>query len=137
MAKGKSIAAYADRVLGQVSQANTEQTDSAEEKSQDHVLPMEEAQVQESSKRAPKVQDRPQTSKLQQRRRSPWVNPYPDAETYHTSDYRRHEDAERIKNLRLKLRFVRDWMVTAYALERLEKDFDDGKIPPLEIKQQP
>jgi hypothetical protein len=63
------------------------------------------------------------TSK-RRRRRSPWVNPYPDAQPFQTGFYVTEEDIELIKALRLRLRFARDWMVLKYALERLKAELD-------------
>jgi hypothetical protein len=71
--------------------------------------------------------DRP-TAKTQRRRRSPWVNPYPDAMPFQTSVYLTNDDLELIKELRFRLRFAREWMVLKYALERLKVELDRGTV---------
>ena len=66
------------------------------------------------------------SSKAPRRRRSPWVNPYPDALPFQTSVYLTNDDLELIKELRLKLHFSREWMVLKYALEKLKADLEKG-----------
>ena len=55
------------------------------------------------------------------RRRSIWTNPYPDAQPHQSTIYTCDEDALLVKQLRLKLKYSKDWMVYKYALEELAK----------------
>jgi hypothetical protein len=68
-------------------------------------------------------------TKAPRRRRSPWVNPYPDAMPFQTSVYLTNDDLELIKELRLKLHFSREWMVLKYALDRLKGELKKGNRP--------
>lgn len=127
MAK-ESMAQLRDRVRKQVAQAHVQP-----ETALNDTLPKSETTAGISSQQVPHIQEvqassdmqtKPSSPKLQKRRRSRWVNPYPDAIPFQISVYLTEEDLVLIKSLRLKFRFAREWMVIKYALEKLDQDIE-------------
>jgi hypothetical protein len=107
MTKKSSIEQYRNRMRSQVEQS-----------------PIEAIPVQEMV--STNVNIKPAVKK--RRTRSKWINPYPNVEPFQFCIYTTDEDIERIKTLKLKLHYARDWMVIKKALEELEKNLLNNKI---------
>lgn len=127
MAKSKptkttqSMSDYLTRIRGQAANAHVDETPGelvAAVKSVQEVNPQatEKTSAKREAKQAPsKAVSKPRA------RRSVWTNPYPDAEPHQSTVYTCDEDDLLVKQLRLKLRYSKDWMVYKHALEELAK----------------
>lgn len=125
MAKSNSssMGDYLARIRNQaavahVDEAVVEPEVKAEPKREVEKAPVQKQAVPEKrAKQPPKIA--PKTTPT--RRRSIWTNPYPDAQPHQSTIYTCDEDAMLVKQLRLKLKYSKDWMVYKYALEELAK----------------
>jgi hypothetical protein len=122
MAKSKnSMNDYLTRIRGQAATAHADDTPTQPEVKEESKrvsvpsLPIESAPEKPSKPTPQKRDTKPK------RRRSIWGNPYPDAQPHQTTIYTCDEDALLVQQLRLKLRYSKDWMVYKYALEELAK----------------
>lgn len=117
----KSMSDYLTRIRGQAATAHVDETPGelvAAAKSVQEVKP------QATEKTVAKRETRkatPNTATKPKKRRSVWTNPYPDAQPHQSTVYTCDEDDLLVKQLRLKLRFSKDWMVYKFALEELAK----------------
>ena len=120
----EKIAQMRDRIRQQAAQAHPEDASAPDSKATTEAAI---APIPVAAEPTPAVVQA--NTKAPRRRRSPWVNPYPDAMPFQTSVYLTNDDLELIKELRLKLHFSREWMVLKYALERLKGELEKGTGP--------
>jgi hypothetical protein len=116
-----SMAAFRDRLRNQVTTAHIKE----EVEVVAPPIPSPDTKVE----KPPKSTAKPVESnsvvaapKANKRRRSPWTDPYPDVEAHQATIYQTDEDPMLIKQLRLKLKFSKDWHVYKYALDKLAKE---------------
>jgi hypothetical protein len=130
MAKQDKMAAFRDRMRKQMAEAHLEPE--IPDSSQPTIATTTPGATPEQSPAAMQAVEvaAPRASAAQRRHRSKWANPYPEVVPFQTSVYLTEEDIIRIKSLRLKLHFAREWMVLKYALvlQPHVRKRDGGKV---------
>ena len=123
MAKSNSMGDYLARIRNQAAVAHVDETVAEPEVKVEPKREVVEASEQKQAlpeKRA-KQSPKKMVKATPARHRSIWTNPYPDAQPHQSTIYTCDEDALLVKQLRLKLKYSKDWMVYKYALEELAK----------------
>lgn len=117
----KSMNDYLNRIRGQAANAHADEIPVepvVDTKPVQEAIPQateKPVATRETKKAAPKTVSKPKA------RRSVWNNPYPNAQPHQSTVYTCDEDDLLVKQLRLKLRYSKDWMVYKYAIEELAK----------------
>jgi hypothetical protein len=109
--RGQASTAHADEVVSEsILPAKVEDTKE---------LPTEP--VTKNSKQSERPKKAKAIAEAPKKRRSLWHDPYPESKPYQTTIWVCEEDPMTVKQLKLKLRFSKEWQVYKYALEELAK----------------